>query len=148
MGYNTNINNATSWRQHEQRLTTNRLCLVSDTLPRPPLHRRRPQVEQSDGQIWGYSSPTCGHWCHIHRAKPTLYQTLFATRKHGGQMTQPQIGQLYQYNQNPEKIIMVTHYHQARKQVMTKGMTPTTKSGWRSALALRTAWTPITQANR
>jgi len=63
-------------------------------------------------------------------------------------MTQPQIGQLYQYNQNPEKIIMVTHYHQARKQVMTKGMTPTTKSGWRSALALRVAWTPVEQVNR
>jgi hypothetical protein len=68
--------------------------------------------------------------------------------KQGDDMNQPQIGQLYQYNQNPEKIIMVTHYHQARKQVMTKGMTPKTKSGWRSALALRVAWTPVTQETR
>ena len=63
-------------------------------------------------------------------------------------MTQPQVGQLYQHNNNPEKIIMVTHYNQARKQVMTKGMSPTTKSGWRSALALKYWWTPVGQVNR
>lgn len=57
----------------------------------------------------------------------------------------PQIGQLYQYNNNPNKIIMVTGIHQAINLVMTKGLTPTTKSGWRSALALRVSWTPITQ---
>ena len=60
----------------------------------------------------------------------------------------PQVGQLYQYNINPEKIVMVTHYCDDRKQAMTKGMTAATKSGWRSALALRVAWTQITQETK
>ena len=60
----------------------------------------------------------------------------------------PQVGQLYQYNNNPEKIVMVTHYRDDRKQAMTKGITPTTKSGWRSALALRMSWTPVGQVSR
>ena len=57
----------------------------------------------------------------------------------------PQVGQLYQYYKNPEKIIMVTHYCDDRRQVMTKGLTPDTKSGWRSTLALQHWWTPIKQ---
>ena len=60
----------------------------------------------------------------------------------------PQVGQLYQYKWNPEKIVMVTHYRDDRKQAMTKGMTPTTKSGWRSAQALRVSWTPVGQVSR
>ena len=58
---------------------------------------------------------------------------------------EPQVGQLYQYNSNPEKIVLVTHYRDDRKQAMTKGMPPTTKSGGRSAQALRVSWTRITQ---
>lgn len=57
----------------------------------------------------------------------------------------PQIGQLYQYNNNPNKIIMVTGIHQAYKQVMTKAVSSNTRGGWRSVLGLRVSWTPITQ---
>lgn len=60
-------------------------------------------------------------------------------------MREPQVGQLYQYNSNPEKIVLVTHYCDDRKIAMTKGMTTTTKSGWRSATALRVSWTQVTQ---
>lgn len=57
-----------------------------------------------------------------------------------------QIGQLYQRASGDKThIIMVTQHHQARKQVMTKAITPNTKSGWRSVLALRTMWQPVTQ---
>ena len=63
-------------------------------------------------------------------------------------MTQPQIGQLYQRNSNPNKIIMVTGIHQAHKQVMTKAMSPNTRDGWRSVLGLQVSWTPITQERK
>ena len=60
-------------------------------------------------------------------------------------MTQPQIGQLYQRNTDPNKIIMVTGIHQAHKLVMTKAVSSNTRGGWRSVLGLQVSWTPITQ---
>lgn len=60
----------------------------------------------------------------------------------------PQVGQIYQYHKNPSKIILVTHYCDDRKTAMTKGLTPDTKSGWRSALALQHWWTPVTQETK
>ena len=57
----------------------------------------------------------------------------------------PQVGQLYQRNSDPNKIIMVTGIHQAHKQVMTKAVSSNTRGGWRSILGLQVSWTPITQ---
>jgi hypothetical protein len=60
----------------------------------------------------------------------------------------PQVGQLYQHVTMPQQVIMVTRHHDTKNVVMTVGMNPNTKNGWRSTLALRLSWRPLTQENK